>query len=157
MIKIVVSPTYSARKYFNFVDFQTLSEVITIVYNAKLNKQHVKRQTITLKLHLSKKINCYKWGTNSIYLYERDYKNPLSSFFARFLHEFRHWYQCKIMKVSFDENYDSTGMAYYRCPIEKDARYFGDNISGACLQIYKKIVMTKKLLNDQKDVDHGFR
>jgi hypothetical protein len=157
MTKIIVKPTYFARKHFSFVDFDILSDVMTMIYNIKLNKTPKKRKTITIALHLSKKINCYKWDTNSIYLYERDYRNPLASFFARFLHEFRHWYQCKIMKISFDENYDSSGMAYYRCPIEKDARYFGDNITSAALQMYKKAVVVKKLINSTKNVDHGFK
>jgi len=157
MIKINVSPTYSAKKYFSFIDFVSLSEVLTIIYNTKLNKQPTKNQTIILKLHLSKKINCYKWGTNSIYLYNRDYKNEVNSFFSRFLHEFRHWFQCKVLKVSFDKNYESAGMAYYKCPIEKDARCFGDNLTSTTVQLYKKIIAMKKIIHSTKDIDHGFK
>ena len=157
MIKINIKPSYTARKYFSFIDFNTLSEVVTIIYNASIPKAPAKPRSVLLKLNLSKKINYYKWGTNSIYLFEREYKNQLRSFFSLFLHEFRHWYQCKVLKVSFDKNYSYNGMAYYKCPIEKDARHFGSNLASTSMQIYKKIIEAKRLINEVKGIDHGFK
>lgn len=149
MYIIKLKVTQSALTNFSFIDFNSLEKTINIIINQLFDNDKQKKYTI--KIHYNEKCNQYLFGKGIICMSSfSDVKYPESNFIKTFLHEFKHWIQDKIYKISYSKNYidyDINAAKYYKCPIEKDSRYFANNIWLVVKSLYLKIKKTQEKIN----------
>jgi hypothetical protein len=150
MIVIKLKPSRKAIKEFDFINFSILEQCMNVLVN-NLYKIDVNKN-FTLSVGVSKEPaeipwNHYKWGTNSIYMHSYksfEQRYVLRRFMDSFIHEFRHWTQDKLLKVSFYKNYNGEGREYYKCPLEKDTRTYTKLLLNPTLKMYKNMLELKK-------------
>lgn len=150
MIALTLKPTRAAKKEFDFVDFEVLSQCATALVN-NINFDNLDRK-YTLKIDVSKypttnPCSHYLWKKNAICIhplkrYEKPYK--LRRFIGFVVHELKHWTQDKLLKVSFNKNYKDQGMEYYNCPIEQDTRKYTDLVLNAAIKNYNSLLQIKQ-------------
>jgi len=145
MIHISLKPTRAAKKEFFFVDFTILEQCLNILVN---NLYEIDaNKSFKLAVDVSKDPvdlpwNHYCWGKNTINMHSYKEFEPryvLRRFMDGFLHEFKHWTQDKLMKVSFYKNYNGEGREYYKCPMEKDTRNYTKLLLNPTLKMYKNM------------------
>lgn len=146
MIQITLKPTRKAKAEFDFVDFNILNQCINVLTNNLYKIDANKNFTVKVDVSVDPKDlpwNYYDWGKNTIYLHSYKEYEPryvLRRFMDGFLHEFKHWTQDKLMKISFYKNYSSEGRAYYNCPMEKDTRNYTKLLVDPTLKMYKNML-----------------
>ena len=142
MITIILKPTRLAKQEFNFIDFEILAQCVTTLIN-NINYNKINR-TYTIKVNVSNypaetPNSHYLWHKNTINIINHNkFKKPylVRRFIHNFIHELKHWSQDKLLKVSFFKNYASDGRAYYKCPLERDAREYTKLMLNATIQHY---------------------
>jgi hypothetical protein len=163
MIILELKPTRRAKQLLNFVDFEVLESCATILVN-NFHKIDTSKK-LSLKLDIStypskeQPWNHYKWKQNVICFHSYKECNPkykLRRFMDGFIHEFRHWAQDRLLKVSFFKNYSGDGMEYYRCPIEKDTRTYTKLVLNPTLKLYKNLLEVKHKTNEFSKLDIKF-
>jgi len=151
MIQITLKPTRAAKKEFEFVDFDVMSQCMTILVNNICEYQLDRKYQ--LKVDVSRypdKVNPwshYVWKTNVICIhpftnYKQSYK--LRRFINYFVHEFKHWTQDKLLKVSFSKNFKPDGLEYYKCPLEHDTRSYTKLMLQSAIKTYKGMLELKQ-------------
>lgn len=151
MIHIILNPTRAAKKEFAFIDFDIISQCATVLVNNIHKGEYDK--TYHIKVDVSRYPNaenpwsCYIWKTNTIYIhpftnYKESYKK--NRFIKYFIHEFKHWTQDKLLKVSFNKNFKSDGREYYKCPLEQDTRKYTGLLLNSAIKTYNALLELKQ-------------
>jgi hypothetical protein len=151
MIQITLKPTRAAKKEFEFIDFDVMSQCITVLANNICKNQFDRKYQ--LKVDVSRYPNLetpwshYTWKSNIICIhpftnYKESYK--LRRFITYFVHEFKHWTQDKLLKVSFNKNFKPDGLEYYRCPLEQDTREYTKLVLNGTIKSYKGLLELKQ-------------
>lgn len=151
MYRVVIKPSKAAQVHFNYICFSTLSGIFTTILNSLHKRSSSKTVTLIVK-STSKLHSKYNWKTNIITISEhaKHLKDNVRGFISRFTHEFRHWFQSTFMKINFWRNYEPDGMAYFRCPVEEDARKFDRDIIRSIITTYKGHNRLKEAVKESK-------
>jgi hypothetical protein len=133
-----LKPTAKSVKWFNEngYDVKAMSAALSMIFS------DVEPNTITRKIDLTIQIvegsdkSTFIFYTNKLQLCDRPDENAKSqkqkdlALFEHLLHEFRHWMQNRVYKISHtefnysDEDADNNRNAYFRNEHEVDARRF---------------------------------
>ena len=141
MIVFKLKPTKSSIPWFedHRIDLRAMEASLTLLF-AELEPSIItKDKTLTIQILYGSEESYYLFTTDKLRICDEPDSKAKSArqkniaFFDHFLHEFRHWMQSRIYKVSGNKlTYDADDVeryahAYFRNEYEVDARQFARN------------------------------
>jgi len=139
MIVFKLKPTKKSKPWFedNNVNLHAMEAALSLLFAELEPTISTRRKVLTLQIMYDANFSDYTFSTDRIRLCGNptDSNNPSKikrkrAFFNHFLHEFRHWMQCRVYKVGStkinytDKDVEYNTNAYYRNECEVDARQF---------------------------------
>jgi len=121
------------------LDVRAMESALSILFAEVEATNRIRKVIITIQVLYNTESSDYTFETNKIRLSDSPYFNNSSkkemtnAIFDHFLHEFRHWMQSRIYKVSHtkinytDQDVELNTNAYYKNEYEVDARQFSRN------------------------------
>jgi len=139
MIVFKLKPTKSSKLWFeeHRVNLHAMEAALSLLFAELEPTISMRRKVLTLQIMHDANFSDYTFKTDKIRLCSNptDSNNPSCikrkrAIFNHFLHEFRHWMQCRVYKVGTtkinytDDDVRRNTNAYYRNECEVDARQF---------------------------------
>jgi len=138
MYIFTLKPTLKSAIWFrsNNYDTRAMGAATSMLFAEIEPGAITKKIILTIQIDIGADESGYKFYSNKIYLCDepctkaKSRKQKERAFFEHFLHEFRHWMQNRIYKVSHtqlaysQEDVDLNRHAYFRNEYEVDARRF---------------------------------
>lgn len=141
MVKLHVDE--KLKKRFKNINFESLSFVFTILYDAcKTSKR--KRDITVFIYRQNGEYSEYDWHDYRIWMADILVDEKL--FLKHLIHEFRHLMQCKALKLKDSKEMydDTTYTTYINSPIELDARRYENTVGIKAIRLYYRIESMKK-------------
>jgi hypothetical protein len=151
MYIFTLKPTPKSVIWFseNNYDLKAMGAATSMLF-AEVEPGAITRKiTLTVQVDVGADESGYMFYSNKIYLCDepskkaKSYKRKKLALFEHFLHEFRHWMQSRIYKVSHtqltynQEDVDLNRHAYFRNEHEVDARRFAKQYLSKFCKYYK--------------------
>jgi hypothetical protein len=146
-----LKPTTKSRQWFidNGYDLKAMAAALSLLF-AEVEPGSITRIiNLTIQVVEGADESAYMFTTNKIWLCDepdigaKSSKRRTLAIFEHFLHEFRHWMQSRIYKISGKEltynqdDVDRNSNAYYRNEHEVDARRFSKQQLSKFYKYYK--------------------
>jgi len=117
------------------IDIRAIEIATTLLFSELENTTGLRKKTIIIQIMHGADSSDYTFTTNKIRLCEpnnntKSQRQRKLALFSHYLHEFRHWMQSQVYKISGtklsydDEDVERNSHAYYRNEYEVDARQF---------------------------------
>ena len=152
MYIFTLKPTTKSLQWFidNGYDLKAMGAALSLLFAEVEPSSKTRLVNLTIQVVEGADESAYMFTTNKIWLCDEPDMKAKSSrkkalaVFEHFLHEFRHWMQSRIYKVSSKEltynqdDVDRNSNAYYRNEHEVDARRFSKQHLSKYYKYYKK-------------------
>jgi hypothetical protein len=146
-----LQPTTKSIKWFkdNNFDLKAMGAALSLLFADVEQVTYTKQITLTLQVVEGAEESSYRFTTNKIHLCDDPDENAKSkrkkelAIFDHFLHEFRHWMQSKVYKLSHtklsytDDDVFHNTRAYFHNDLEVDARRFSKQYMKKFYRYYK--------------------
>lgn len=146
-----LKPTAKSSKWFddNGYDLNAIGSALSLLFAEVEPSLLTKVVNLTIQVVEGSEESCYLFTTNKIWLcdepdaHAKSNRKKTLAVFGHLLHEFRHWMQSRIYKVSGRElDYDEDDVernshAYFRNEHEVDARRFSKQHLSKFYKYYK--------------------
>lgn len=138
MLVFKLKPTKKSVPWFreHQIDIYAMETAVTLLFAEFEPSPVARRKILTIQIMYGADASDYTLQTDKIRICDEPYRRAYSikqkkiQFFRTFLHEFRHWMQSRIYKISnsevsyTDDDVERNTNAYYRNKHEIDARHF---------------------------------
>lgn len=138
MIVFKLKLTQNSVSWFdeNKVDIYAMEAALSLLFAELEPTVMTKSKLLTIQIQYGSDESYYRFTTDKLWICDepdskaKSKKKRLFAFFVHFLHEFRHWMQCRIYKISgskldfTEEDVEKNTHAYFRNEYEVDARQF---------------------------------
>ena len=146
-----LKPTPKSVKWFeeNNYDLKAMGAAVSLLFAEVENLGYTKQICLTIQVTPGSDESSYEFQSNKIWLcdnpdeYAKSLKRKQQAVFLHFLHEFRHWMQSRVHKVSHTkldysiEDANRNANAYFKNEYEVDARRFAKNHLSRFCKYYK--------------------
>ena len=142
---IIFKPEKSFKSRFKEIDFEVLSLVYSLLFDCIYNVKKKRNYTLYLK-RTKRNYSYYTFQQGRfVRICISDDINGIKAMNAHLLHEFRHFMQDKVFRITLTKkNYDeSSTKSYLLSPVEIDAISYEINIGKKVLSNYLKLVELK--------------
>ena len=138
----------------NDLNICAMQYALTMLYSDIMPCKRVKKKTIILQTDYKSGSSAYTFGTNKIficsdpYMYSNTKRQKKFIIFLHFLHEFRHWMQSRVFKVSdsqikyTQEDVDNNTKRYRNNRFEKDATKFEKQYVRKFMRYYQEYLIS---------------
>jgi hypothetical protein len=138
----------------NGLNICAMQYALTMLYSDIMPCKRVKKKTIILQTDYKSGSSAYTFGTNKIficsdpYMYSNTKRQKKFIIFLHFLHEFRHWMQSRVFKVSdsqikyTQEDVDNNTKRYRNNRFEKDATKFEKQYVRKFMRYYQEYLIS---------------
>ena len=151
MILFKLKPTDKSCAWFeeHKIDLRAMEVAISMLFSEVVPNHQTRIKNLSIQIRYGATCSDYTFTTDKIRLCDipdssaRSNKRHKMAVFKHFLHEFRHWMQSKVFKVSgtkltFDESdVERNTHAYFRNEYEIDARKFARTYLSKFYRYYK--------------------
>jgi hypothetical protein len=141
MIVFKLKPTKNSIPWFDNhkIDLRAMESALTLLFAELEPSVLTKDKTLTIQIKYGSEESYYLFTTNKLSICDEPNSKAKSArqknlaFFDHFLHEFRHWMQSRIYKISgskldySEDDVERNAHAYFRNEYEVDARQFARN------------------------------
>jgi len=146
-----IKPTPKSIDWFkdNDYDVKAIGAALSLLYSELEPSIQNRKITLTIQVVEGAEKSTYMFTTNKIWLCDEPEINAKSSkqktiaVFSHFLHEFRHWMQSRVYKISGtklsynEEDVERNTNAYFKNKYEVDARRFSKQYISKFYKYYK--------------------
>ena len=153
MYIFTLKPTSKSVKWFkdNNYDLKAMGAALSMIFADVEPGTIARKVKLTVQVNIGADESGFRFYTDKIYLcdvpcmYAKSQKQKELAVFTHLLHEFRHWMQNRLYKISHtefsysDEDADNNRNTYYKNEHEVDARRFAKQHLNNFYKYYKAI------------------